>query len=677
MTTQTATTPKKQSKTKFDRTHDLSFGCKADHSKASFRLFAPRATEVKIEIFEYYEDASGEVYDMEHMEDGIWHLEIEGDFIGCFYGYYVKDSRKPDFIQSRYLLADPYSRHVASTNHFHRHAKTMIINEEPFDWEDDQFIPIEDPRDLIVYEAHLKDMTIHPSADCQDAGSYKGFIDPEGYGGVNHLKRLGVNAVELLPLQNFAGFEPPYKHKTKDGFQNLWNPYGRNHWGYMTSFFFAPETMYASNGTTEIGKLNGLDTRSAHDLKEMVKGLHKEGIAVILDVVYNHVSQYDLNPLKFIDKAYYFRLDDQWHFTSQSGCGNDFKTESPMARKLIVESIKYWIREYHIDGFRFDLANLIDRDTIDEIKQEAQKLNPHVVLIAEPWGGGYDPTDFSKRGWPAWNDQIRNGVKGSDPVHDKGFIFGSWQGETSREALENFARGTLLGHGNGRFEKPEHSVNYLESHDGYTLGDFIRIGLNPELADKVIKDKEEHIKLSEEELKISKLAALYLFSCQGITMIHEGQEWARSKVIAKTSAPDPNQGKMDHNSYEKDNSTNHLNYDEISLNQRLFNFYQGLIHLRNCSPALRRAKPEEISIIDNHDALHLTFRIKGESSGDRYDYLVSLNGNRDAHRVLHLPAGFWEMVVSAKSASCYKLAEISGTLKIPETSGVMFRKLRE
>lgn len=677
MGSQAETTVNKQYKSKFNRYQDLSFGCNADHEKASFRLFAPRASEVKLELFKYYEDTSGTIYEMEHIGDGIWHLDIQGDLTGQFYGYYVKDGKHPDLIQSRYLLADPYSTHVASTNHFHRQAKTMIVQDEPFDWEDDQFITIEDPRDLIIYEAHLKDMTIHSSSECQDPGSYKGFVDEEGYGGINHLKRLGVNAVEFLPLQNFAGFEPPYKHKTTDGFQNLWNPYGRNHWGYMTSFFFAPETMYASSGTTAIGKINGLDVRAARELKQMVKALHKEGIAVILDVVYNHVSQYDINPLKFIDKAYYFRLDDQWHFTSESGCGNDLKTESPMARKLIIESIKYWIREFHIDGFRFDLANLIDRETIDEIKEEAQKINPHAILIAEPWGGGYDPTDFSKRGWSAWNDQIRNGVKGSDPVHDKGFIFGSWQGESSREALENFAKGTLLGQANGRFESSKHSVNYLEAHDGYTLGDFIRIGLNPERADKVIKDKEEHTRLSEDELKISKLAAVYLFTSQGITMIHEGQEWARSKVIAKTSAPDPGQGKMDHNSYEKDNSTNHLNYEEITLNQRLCNFYQGLIDLRNCSPALRRANPEDISILDNHDALHLTFRINGESCGDPYNYLVSMNGNRHDHRILHLPAGFWEMVVSAKSASCNKLAEISGTLKLPATSGVVFRQLRE
>ncbi len=670
-------TRSKPKSAEFDPRHKLSFGCRADGKKASFRIFAPRASSIQLELFNNYDDPEGDRYDLEHTGDGIWELQLKGNHLDKFYGYYVKDSNASDFLQSRYLLADPYSRHVTTTNHFRQYARTKIIKEESFDWEDDQFIPIEDPRDLIIYEAHLKDMTAHSSAKSKYPGSYKGFIDPSTKGGINYLKKLGVNAIEFLPLQKFAGFEPPYRHKTDEGFHNLWNPYGRNHWGYMTSFFFAPETLYASDSSAAIGKVTGRNRLAARELKEVIKNLHKEGIAVILDVVYNHVSQYDLNPLKFIDKSYYFRLDDNGHFLSESGCGNDFKTESPMSRTLIIESIKYWMREYHIDGFRFDLANLIDRQTIDEIRKEARKINPNVVLIAEPWGGGYNPSDFSYRKWASWNDQIRNGVKGSDPIHDKGYIFGHWQGETSREALENFVQGTLHGKANGRFESAEHSVNYLEAHDGFTLGDFIRIGLNPGLLDKVIKDKADHTELSEHELKVSKLAALYLFVSQGITMVHSGQEWGRSKVIAKTSAPDPRQGKMDHNSYEKDNQTNYLNFDEISINNRLFNFYHGLIALRNASPALRKSNPEDIFFKNTEDPLHLSFHIDGKSAGDSYDYLVSMNANQHDHRILHLPPGFWEMVVSAKNASQYKLAEISGTIKVPACSGVVFRKLRQ
>ena len=207
-----------------------------------------------------------------------------------------------------------------------------------------------------------------------------------------------------------------------------------------------------------------------------------------MDVVYNHVSNYDLNPFKFIDKKYYFRLDENGEFITGSGCGNDFKTERPMARRLIVESLLYWMREYHIDGFRFDLATLIDGKTLDVITLETRRLNPDVILIAEPWGGGkYGQEEFSRRGWAAWNDMFRNGVKGQNPRDGQGFIFGKWQGGNSPESLRHYIAGTLRT-GGGPFYRAAHSVNYLESHDDETLGDFIRIGTGEVKEDQVVAD---------------------------------------------------------------------------------------------------------------------------------------------------------------------------------------------
>ncbi|MEX1121840.1 MAG: alpha-amylase family glycosyl hydrolase, partial [Balneolales bacterium] len=369
-----------------------------------------------------------------------------------------------------------------------------------------------------------------------------------------------------------------------------------------------------------------------------------------------------------------FRHDHHNRMLSESGTGNDFNTEAPVARQAIVESICYWMDEFHIDGFRFDLANLIDRETVQAIRSEASKINPNVLLIAEPWGGGYDPTGFSELGWPSWNDQIRNGVKGSDPVDDKGFIFGTWQYETSREALENIIRGTLVHSHNGRFHTAEHSVNYIESHDGYTFGDFIRIGLEASLNHKKIHNKAKLTRLDDLQNRLAKLGALYLFASQGITMIHAGQEWARAKVIAGTNVKDKFFGHLDHNSYEKDNETNYLNFDEIELNHRLFEYYRGLIALKLNSPALRKANPEDIIFTDYEDALHLTFSIDGKSSGDPFDYLISINGNRHGEQTLDLQDEYWEMVVSPRVASKKCLVEMSGIVIIPPSSGVVFRK---
>ena len=181
-----------------------------------------------------------------------------------------------------------------------------------------------------------------------------------------------------------------------------------------------------------------------NDFKDVIKSFHKEGIAVIMDVVYNHISQYQLGSLKEIDKKYYFRFDDKGNYKSESGTGNDLKTESPMVRKMIIDSILYWMKEYHVDGFRFDLGKLIDWETVEEIIREAKKINPYVIIVCEPWGGGYDPEGFSLRGWGSWNDQFRNGVKGENPVNGLGWIFGHWYGDNNPDRIKNYINGTLV-----------------------------------------------------------------------------------------------------------------------------------------------------------------------------------------------------------------------------------------
>ncbi|MCC5933259.1 MAG: hypothetical protein JJU35_03365 [Balneolales bacterium] len=654
-------------------------GCYPTRTHTEFRLFCPRAKAVYVEIFESYEQEKGTRYAMNPNGNDIWQITLEGNFFGKLYGYRIQPPSQEYFYRSRdtnFLIADPYSKAVVTRNHYLQHPRTLITQDEAFDWENDTFVCPDDIRDLVIYEAHIKDLTSHESADTQWPGTYKGFADPNARGGINHLKKMGVNAVELLPLHKFAYFEPPHNEPIADGIINTWNVYGRNYWGYMTSFFFAPETIFATDGSTEPGAVVGRTQKAARELKELVKALHKNGITVILDVVFNHVSQYDLNPFKLIDKSYYFRLTEEGHYLSHSGCGNDFKTEAPMARQLIVDSILYWMKEYHIDGFRFDLANLIDRETLQLIRQEAEKINPNVVLIAEPWGGGYDPVGFSNIGWASWNDQIRNGVKGSDPQNSKGFIFGHWHWESSREGLENFLSGTLLGHSNGRYHSSEHCVNYLESHDGYTLGDFIRIGLDPSKAAKKHK-RNEITPLNPAELRTAKLAALYLLASQGVPLIHAGQEWARTKVVEPVPGiKDGYAGHLDHNSYEKDNETNYLDFNHARVNRELVSYYKGLISLRLKSPALRKSKPDALIFWNYHDSLHITLQIKGEGSGDPYDYIVTLNGNPHGMHRIPLPQGAWEVVVSPDMAHHEGFDVAAEYLSVESGSGYILRKKR-
>lgn len=651
-------------------------GCSYSESETVFRLFAPKAHSVNVVIYDQYEDDTGLEFPLEQNAEGVWETIIQNSFKGKWYAYLIDGpDDDPFFKQTSHPIADPWSKHVTSKNHYLQFPKTKIVESVDFKWDDEEFRPPEDPRDLIIYETHVKDMVAHSSANTYMQGIFNDFREAK-VGGIAHLKKLGVNAVEFLPLQKFAYFEPPYNEEVPGGIKNTWNPYARNYWGYMTSFYCAPETLYGSDASLTPDAVIGSTQKTEFELKKLVNELHNEGITVIMDVVYNHASHYDLNPLKYTAKEHYFRLDDKGNFLNDSWTGNDINTSSKYARKLIVESVKHWMKEYHIDGFRFDLAGLIDWETVDLIKQEAQDINPNVILIAEPWGRHYVPDRYSDHGWAAWNDRIRNTLKGYNPEESKGLIFGQWDSNKTRYGVENLIRGTLKSGEHGLFNHSGHSVNYIESHDGHTLGDYIRIVLNPNEADKVFENSDRATPLSNKELTISRFAAICLFVSQGITMMHAGQEWARSKIIQDPNEIDTDRGKIDRDSYNKDDETNWLNFNEIDLNINLFNYYKGLIDLRLQSPALRKSEPGDINFKVYQDPLHITFSIDGKSSGDMYDYFVSLNANMDTAHSIVLPEGYWELVVDEQTSGSQTLQSVSESYTVKPSTGVVLRKLR-
>ncbi len=646
---------------------EKALGFQIEGEQISMRVFAPRAKWVRMVLFSRYQDVTGREFPMIRDDQGIWEYHSTKDHIGKYYGYRVwGPSGEGEMFDSSLVVADPYSPFVATLNHYTHPGKTLIWQPEPFRWEGDSWLSI-DWRDLIIYEMHVRDLTAHPSSGLADPGvqgTYAGLIDPSQRGGLPYIQSLGVNAIELLPVQDFGNLEVPFKDHNAPVY-NTWNPYAANHWGYMTSYFFAPETYYGSGGNLTPGAYSS--QTPVNEFKNMVKSFHQQGIAVLMDVVYNHVSQYDHNPLKYIDKFYYFRLNGDCSFTSVSGCGNDLKTERPMARRLIIDSVVHWMKEFHIDGFRFDLAKMIDWQTIDVIREAAQKVNPGVILIAEPWGGGYDPHGFSDHGWASWNDQIRNGVKGQNPVDGLGFIFGQWQGNNNHQSLRRYFMGSLRSFG-GQYADASHSVNYLESHDDHTLGDFIRIGLKEVAPGKKISNIEKNTRLDNQQLRLHKLAALALFSAQGPVMIHEGQEYARSKVIASTYAPDPDTGKIDHNSYNKDNETNWLNYDLAALNSRLTDYYRGLIRLRKTHPAFCHSDPEDFHFFPQTDSLFFAFKIQSDDD----NYLVLLNGNPGTGQPFTVPAGKWGVLADSSRVESQPWRWIKKRdLVIPASSGMI------
>ena len=343
----------------------LSYGAFLRPDGIQFRVYAPNSTSVKLVIFNNPADSEGNEFQMNQSDSGDWSYFLQDAEHGTLYGYRLFGPLN----DSNIIVADPYSKAAVTQNNWRHVAKSLVVDDS-FDWEGDTWKKTH-PKDLIIYEAHVRDMTIHESSNTIEKGSYLGFIEKNQKGGIQHLKTMGINAVQFLPLWDFANFEIPYKEPAA-GMFNDWNPYERNHWGYMPTFFMAPESYYATDGTDKPNAWNGIEGRAVPEMKEMVKSLHKEGIAVILDIVVNHISNYDWHPLKYIDKSVYFKLDHDGNYLSQC-CGNLLNTDHDKVRQYIIESLKHWMTEYHIDGFRFDQAHLLSAETATLIRNDLHK----------------------------------------------------------------------------------------------------------------------------------------------------------------------------------------------------------------------------------------------------------------------------------------------------------------
>jgi pullulanase len=650
-------------------------GCVEENGRQVFRLFAPRASSVRLILYDSVLDVSGDSWPMTRRNDGVWEAVTPADQSEKLYAFSVDGPRASgESFNPRVHVADPYARAVVSRNTYRHEARAVVPSALPdYDWQGDRHVSIR-VEDLVIYEMHVKDMTAHPSSGIPSdlAGSYAGLLDDNGRGGLSHLLSLGINAIELLPCQHFAWMEPPYLRHVPGDIYNSWNPWERNHWGYMTSYFFSPEPRYSVDAKCNEGGWNDVNGRHLTEFRDMVRRFHQHGIAVILDVVFNHTSQYDYQPLKYIDKRYYYHLHENGDFRGDSGCGNDVRTTRPAVRKMIVDCIRYWIEEYHIDGFRFDLAAMIDDETLLAVRDEARALFPDVILIAEPWGGNrYDPAGFSRLGYSSWNDIFRNGVKGWDPMQGRGYMFGNWNGNTP-DAFGKWMLASTVVKG-GPFLSHEHSVNYLESHDGYTLADFIRIATGGARPGQQIKESHEYQCLRGRALELSKLAAFILLTSRGAVMLHAGQEFGRGKIIADREIPDVTPRIVDHNSYEKDDETNWLDYTVADMNSELLSYYRGMIALRNALPELRASEERRYRFLQPSVEIAGGFIL--HDAADSPILAVLINANQEHVARYDLGMVGWKVMADAEAASLQGLREMKGKeALLPPCSAMLLQK---
>ncbi len=604
--------------------------------KTVLRVWAPTALEVAVNLYTNGDPAAQadpvETVPMTKDVNGTWVVTLEGDRSGTYYTYQVT------FDNEVKEACDPYARTTGVNGH-----RAMILDlaaTNPAGWENDK-----DPHygnkftDAVIYELHIRDLSTDSSSGIQNVGKYLGLIETgttNGNGiktGLDHIKDLGVTHVHLLPVYDFGSVD-------ETGKGSAFN------WGYDPVNYNVPEGSYSTdpyNGAVRV-----------QEFKQMVKGLHDNGLSVIMDVVYNHVQNANAFCFNKIVPGYFSRPN-----SNGSGCGNDTASERAMVSKYIVDSVKYWADEYHIDGFRFDLVGLIDTDTINAVMTEVHKTHPNVKFYGEGWTmstavtkTGYAMTTQTNAakvpGFAFFSDTIRNLIKGNTYGGvSAGFISGA---NASAVQLNEVFKGMPTW-----CPSPAQSVNYISCHDNNTLYDHITM---------VTGSATE-----AERIAMNKLGAAFYMTAQGIPFFQAGEEFLRSKPKGD--------GTYDENSYSSSDEINSLKWNDLEKPQYqdVYSYYKGLIAFRQAHPALRLSTFAEVDkaveAVSGLPANVAAFRIAGGQEGENAKSLfVVFNGTKSAQTVT-LPAGSWNVYVNGEKAGTQILGTASGSVSVEGVSALV------
>lgn len=599
----------------FDKAFDDKFYYNGDDlgavytpEKTSFRLWAPTASEAKVVFYSSWDSLPVKERAMVRDVQGTWVLETAGDYHGVYYTYRVKVGT------SWNEAADPYAKAVGVNGD--RAVVLDLRRTNPERWTG-AMPPFSSPVDAVIYELHVRDLSIHPDSGIQHKGKYLGLAESgtRGPGGIptglDHIAGLGITHVQLQPIYDYSTQSVDETKLDEPHFN----------WGYDPKNYNVPEGSYATDPYAPASRIT--------ELKQCIQSLHDRGLRVIMDVVYNHVYDgYLVNFTKLVP-GYYLRYNPDGTFSNGSFCGNECASERPMMRKFIVESVLHWIREYHIDGFRFDLMGLIDVDTMNEIRRRVDKIDPSILMIGEGWNmGTVLPEDRRAHQGNAWrmpriahfNDGIRDTVKGDT------FIFGS-KGFVGRGGgLEDGVKRGVVGgiRYSGSIEQfadePVQNVNYVECHDNHTLWDKL--------------DISSAVESEEQRTQMHRLASAIILTGQGIPFIHAGQEFMRSKNGVE-------------NSYKSAIEINWLDWGRCSSRQNDVLYMASLIKLRKSHPAFRLRTAQEVREHLNFEpapahAVAYTLRNHAGGDSDRHLYVL-YNANADPVS-LELPdLGDWQV----------------------------------
>lgn len=575
--------------------------------QTTFKLNAPKKPTLRI-----YEAGRGgnaiKKIKMKQTAENVWEATVSGDLKGKFYTFDIGRGETPGV----------FAKAVGINGH--RGAIIDMQTTNPSGWNSDHRLALKSPADLIIYEMHHRDFSIAPSSGLVNKGKFLALTEQKA---IRHLKELGINAVHILPSFDFASIDEA----------NTTTP--QYNWGYDPQNYNVPEGSYSFDAEQP--------TRRILEFKQMVQALHKAGIRVILDVVYNHT--FDIEGGNF-DRTFpmaYYRYTADGKPSNGSGCGNETASEKPLMRQFMLESMKYWADEYHIDGFRVDLMGIHDIETMNLIRKELSSIDPNIFIYGEGWTAGtcaYPTEKLALKahikqmpGIAAFSDEIRDALRGPFSDDKQASFLGGIAGfeESIKAGIAGMIAHPQVDYTKVNYTKepwanePTQMIAYVSCHDDMCLVDRLKASI-PEAA----YDMEEVIRLDQ-------LAQTVVFTSQGIPFMLSGEEMLRDK-------------KGVHNSFNSPDEINHLDWNNLKKYPQVFAYYKGLIQMRKSHPAFRLGSAElvrkHLEFLPTQQDCLVAFRLKNHAGGDKWNNIyVVLNGNTDLQSV-NIPKGKYTIVAN-------------------------------
>jgi pullulanase, type I len=575
--------------------------------QTTFKLNAPKKPTLRI-----YEAGRGgnaiKKIKMKQTAENVWEATVSGDLKGKFYTFDIGRGETPGV----------FAKAVGINGH--RGAIIDMQTTNPSGWNSDHRLALKSPADLIIYEMHHRDFSIDPSSGLVNKGKFLALTEQKA---IRHLKELGINAVHILPSFDFASIDEA----------NTTTP--QYNWGYDPQNYNVPEGSYSFDAEQP--------TRRILEFKQMVQALHKAGIRVILDVVYNHT--FDIEGGNF-DRTFpmaYYRYTADGKPSNGSGCGNETASEKPLMRQFMLESMKYWADEYHIDGFRVDLMGIHDIETMNLIRKELSSIDPNIFIYGEGWTAGtcaYPTEKLALKahikqmpGIAAFSDEIRDALRGPFSDEKQASFLGGIAGfeESIKAGIAGMIAHPQVDYTKVNYTKepwanePTQMIAYVSCHDDMCLVDRLKASI-PEAA----YDMEEVIRLDQ-------LAQTVVFTSQGIPFMLSGEEMLRDK-------------KGVHNSFNSPDEINHLDWNNLKKYPQVFAYYKGLIQMRKAHPAFRLGSAElvrkHLEFLPTQQDCLVAFRLKNHAGGDKWNNIyVVLNGNTDLQSV-NIPKGKYTIVAN-------------------------------